>query len=218
MRMVLVGPPGSGKGTQAEKLVKRLGLIYVGTGDILRDAVRRQTDMGRLVEPILKRGLLVDDVTVNDLIAELFRGPNRPERFVMDGYPRTYAQAIAFDALLAQQYLKLDAVVSLAISDDNVVERISYRWCCTNPECKVCFHLKACPPKVAGKCDNCGSPLSQRADDKEETVRRRLLEFHNNVDPLLEHYERQGLVKHVSALDDAEVIYKNIVRALPQPA
>lgn len=218
MRMVLVGPPGSGKGTQAEKLVKRLGLTYVGTGDILRDAVRRQTDMGRLVEPILKKGLLVDDVTVNDLIAELFRGPNRPERFVLDGYPRTYAQAIAFDALLAQQYLKLDGVVSLAISDDDVVERISYRWCCTNPECKVCFHLKARPPKVAGKCDNCGSPLSQRADDKEETVRRRLLEFHNNVDPLLEHYERQGLVKHVSALDDAEAIYKNIVRALPQPA
>lgn len=218
MRLVLVGPPGSGKGTQAKRLVKNLALSYVGTGDILRDAIRRKTEMGRLVEPILERGLLVDDVTVNELIAELFRGPTRPERFVMDGYPRTYAQAIAFDALLAQQYLRLDAVINLDISDDDVVRRISWRRCCTKADCGVCFHLEAHPPKVAGKCDNCGSPLAQRADDKEETVRRRLLEFHNNVDPLLEHYNRQGLVRNVSALDDVETIYNNIVRVLPQPA
>ncbi len=218
MRLVLVGPPGSGKGTQAEKLVKQLGLTYVGTGDILRDAIRRQTAMGKLVEPIIKQGLLVGDTIVNDVVAELFRGPNRPERFVMDGYPRTYAQAIAFDALLAQQYLKLDAVINLTISDNDVVGRISGRWCCTKPECGVCFHLTARPPKVAGKCDKCGWALGQRADDKEETVRRRLTEVHNNIDPLLEHYERQGLVRNVSALDDVETIYTNIVRALPQPA
>src|ERR671911_1420636 len=152
MRLVLVGPPGSGKGTQAELLVKRLGLSYVGTGEILRDAIRRQTDLGRHVEQTIKQGLLVSDPIVNDLVAELFRGANRPERFVMDGYPRTLAQAVAFDALLRQQFLRLDAGVNLAISDDEVVRRISGRWCCSNPACAVCFHLSARPPKTPGEC------------------------------------------------------------------
>jgi adenylate kinase len=214
MRLVLVGPPGSGKGTQAELLVRRLGLTYVGTGDILRDAVRRQTEMGRRVEPLMKQGLLVPDPVVNDVVAELFRGADRPERFVMDGYPRTLAQAVAFDALLRQQFLRLDAVVNLAISDDEVVERISGRRCCSNPACGVCFHVTARPPRTPGQCDRCGSPLLLRDDDKEETVRRRLAEFHKNTDALLEHYARQGLVKNVSALDPAETVYANLMIAL----
>jgi adenylate kinase len=214
MRLVLVGPPGSGKGTQAELLVKRQGLAYVGTGDILRDAIRRQTAMGKQVEPLSKQGLLVPDHIVNDVVAELFRGPDRPERFVMDGYPRTLAQAVAFDALLRQQFLRLDAVVSLAISDDDVVGRISGRWCCSDPACGTCFHVTARPPRVAGVCDTCGKPLIQRIDDQEETVRRRLAEFHKTTDALLEHYERQGMVKNVSALDPAEKVYGNILKAL----
>jgi adenylate kinase len=218
MRLVLVGPPGSGKGTQAELLVKRLGLTYVGTGEILRDAIRRQTDLGKHVEQTIKQGLLVSDPIVNDLVAELFRGANRPERFVMDGYPRTLAQAVAFDALLRQQFLRLDAVVNLAISDDEVVRRISGRWCCSNPACAVCFHLSARPPKAAGKCDVCGAALLQRIDDREETVRRRLAEFYKTTDALLEHYDRLGLVRNVSALDGVETIYGNILKALPQAA
>jgi adenylate kinase len=218
MRLVLVGPPGSGKGTQAELLVQRLGLRYVGTGEILRDAVRRQTEMGKRVEPLMKQGLLVPDPVVNDVIAELFRGADRPERFVMDGYPRTLAQAVAFDALLRQQFLRLDAVVNLAISDDEVVDRISGRRCCSNPACGVCFHVKARPPKAEGTCDRCSSPLLLRDDDKEETVRRRLTEFHKNTDALLEHYARQGLVKNVSALDPAETVYANIHKALTATA
>jgi adenylate kinase len=214
MRLVLVGPPGSGKGTQAELLVKRLGLTYVGTGEILRDAIRRQTDLGRLVEQTIKQGLLVEDRVVNDVVAELFRGPNRPERFVMDGYPRTQAQAVAFDALLKQQFLRLDGVVNLAIDDEEVVRRISGRWCCSKPDCGVCFHLSAHPPKAAGVCDRCGSPLIQRVDDQEETVRRRLAEFHKTTDALLEHYERQGLVRDVSALDQPDAVYANVLKAL----
>jgi adenylate kinase len=218
MRLVLVGPPGSGKGTQAALLVKRLGLTYVGTGDILRDAIRRQTPLGRQVEPLIKQGLLVPDTIVNDLVAELFRGEGRPERFVMDGYPRTRAQAVAFDALLRQQFMKLDAVVNLAIDDEEVVKRISGRWCCSNPACGVCFHLSARPPKKAGVCDVCGSPLIQRVDDQEATVRRRLAEFHKTTDALLEHYERLGLLRNVSALDPIETIYGNILKALPAVA
>lgn len=214
MRLVLVGPPGSGKGTQAELLVKRQGLAYVGTGDILRDAIRRQTATGKQVEPIIKQGLLVPDTIVNDVVAELFRGEGRPERFVMDGYPRTLAQAVAFDALLRQQFLKLDAVVNLAISDDDVVGRISGRWCCPDPACGTCFHVTARPPKVTGACDTCGKPLVQRIDDREETVRRRLVEFHANTDQLLAHYRGRGLLREVSALDPVETIYSNVVRAV----
>ena len=214
MRLVLVGPPGSGKGTQAEKLVDRLGLTYVGTGDILRAAIRDGTPMGKRVEPLMKEGLLVPDPEVNDVVAELFSGPNRPDRFVMDGYPRTYSQAIAFDALLRQQFLALDAVINLTIPDDDVVKRISGRRCCVNSACGVCYNVHYRPSKVGGKCDKCGSALVLRDDDKEETVRRRLREFHKNTDQLIHHYRQQNLVRDVSATDAPETIYENIARAV----
>ena len=214
MRLVLVGAPGSGKGTQAELLVRRLGLKYIGTGDILRAAIRERTPVGLQAEPILKRGLLVPDSVVNELVAELFRRPDRPESFVVDGYPRTYAQAIAFDALLNLQYLKLDAVVSLAVKDEEVVRRISSRRCCENPKCGVCYNVLARPPKADAVCDNCGSKLIVRDDDREETVRRRLVEFHNNTDLLIEHYRARGLLRDVSAVDPVETIYANIAAVL----
>lgn len=214
MRLVLVGPPGSGKGTQAEKLVERLGLTYIGTGDILRAAIRDGTPMGKRVEPLMKQGLLVPDSEVNEVVAELFRGDHPPTKFVTDGYPRTLAQAIAFDALLAQQLLNLDAVINLTIPDDEVVRRIGGRRCCSNPDCKVCFHLEARPPKVAGQCDRCGSPLLLRDDDREETVRRRLKEFHRNTRALLDHYRAKNLLREVSATDSVETIYQNIVKAI----
>ncbi len=218
MRLVLVGPPGSGKGTQAKRLVERLGLTYVGTGDILREAIRQQTPVGLVAGPLIRQGLLAADSVVNDLIAELFRGGHRPERFVLDGYPRTLTQAVAFDALMRQQHLKLDAVVNLDIGDDEVVRRISGRRTCPNPKCAASWHVLANPPKAAGVCDKCGSELALRDDDKEETVRRRLGEFHKNTDALLDHYRRQGLVRDVSALDPVETTYANVVRALPAAA
>ena len=218
MRLVLVGPPGSGKGTQAKRLVEQLGLTYIGTGEILRDAIRRQSELGQAIEPLIKQGLLVSDTIVNDVVAELFRGPDRPERFVMDGYPRTLAQAIAFDALLRQQYLKLDAVVSLHISDDEVVQRISRRRVCSNPGCAASYHLDMAPAKVVDICDRCGSPLLIRADDQEETVRRRLREFYKNTDALLDHYRALGLVKEISALDPADTVFANIVAHMKKVA
>lgn len=214
MRLVLVGAPGSGKGTQAELLVKRLGMTYVGTGDILRSAIRNKTPIGLLAEPIIKKGLLVPDTIVNDLVAELFTGANQPSKFVLDGYPRTYAQAIAFDALLHLQYLKLDAVVSLVVLDEEVVRRISSRRCCENPGCGVCYNQLARPPKVEGICDHCGSRLIIREDDQETTVRRRLIEFHSNTDQLIEHYRMRGLLREVSAHDPVETIYENILHTV----
>lgn len=127
MRLVLLGSPGCGKGTQARLLVERLGLTYIGTGEILRDAINRGTPMGREIEPLMHEGRLVPDAIVNDVVAELLRAPNRPENFVTDGYPRTYAQAIAFDSLLRLEYLQLTAVINLTISDDEVLRRMLAR-------------------------------------------------------------------------------------------
>jgi adenylate kinase len=212
MRLVLVGPPGSGKGTQAERLVQRFDLTQVGTGAMFRDAIARGTPLGKAADPLIKQGLLVADPIVDDMVAELFRSPARPDRFVMDGYPRTYSQAIAFDALLRLEHLALDAVVNLTIPDDEVVKRISGRRCC--PSCGTCYHVTARPPKVQGTCDKCGSALVLRDDDKEDTIRRRLGEFHKNTNALLDHYRRQGLVRDIDATDPLDTIFANILKAL----
>jgi adenylate kinase len=214
MRLVLVGPPGSGKGTQARRLAERLGLTYIGTGDMLREAIAQDSDRGRRVADLIKQGLLVPDAEVNALIAELFQRPQRPRCFVTDGYPRTRAQAEAFDQLLAQLGLPLDAVIHLTIPDDEVVRRIAGRRCCTNPSCGICYNIYLQPPLQEGICDKCGSPLAQRDDDREETVRRRLQEFHKNTNALLDHYRQQGLVRDVSAVDNVETIYSNIIQAI----
>jgi adenylate kinase len=217
MRIVLVGPPGSGKGTQAELLVQRLGLRYIGTGDILREAIRAGTAMGQRVKPLMDRGLLVPDSEVNAVVAELFSGENRPEKFVTDGYPRTYSQAVAFDALLGKQGLALTAVVNLTIPDDEVVRRISGRRCCANSGCAICYNVYYRQSKASGKCDKCGSVLILRDDDQEETVRRRLGEFHKTTNALIDYYRKRNLLREVAATDPVETIYANIVQAIQQP-
>src|SRR5271168_3825055 len=163
MRLVLVGPPGSGKGTQAKLLTERLGLRYIGTGDILRIAIKNNTATGNLAEPYIKAGQLVPDDLVNELVADLFRGANRPERFVLDGYPRTVSQARWFDPFIHKEGLDLTAVVQFTVEDDEVVRRIGGRRVC--PHCGDVYHLTDHPPKVAGICDRDKTPLVQRPDD-----------------------------------------------------
>jgi adenylate kinase len=218
MRLVLVGPPGSGKGTQADSLVRQFGLTCIGTGAMLRDAIGRGTEMGKQIKPLMDQGLLVPDSIVNDVVAELFRSSSRPERFVMDGYPRTYSQAVAFDALLNQQFLALDSVINLTIPDEEVVRRIGGRRSCPNPTCGASYNVFFRPPKVSGKCDKCGSDLILRDDDKEETIRRRLREFHKNTELLINHYRNRNLIRDVAATDPVETIYANIVRAISKTA
>jgi adenylate kinase len=184
---------------------------------MLRDAISRGTEMGKQIKPLMDQGLLVPDAIVNDVIAELFRSANRPDCFVMDGYPRTYSQAIAFDALLIQEFLSLDAVINLTVPDDEVVRRIGGRRCCPNPACGASYNVFFRPPQVAGKCDKCGSNLILRDDDKEETVRRRLREFHNNTELLITHYKNRNLLRNVSATEPVDMIYANIVREIGKP-
>jgi adenylate kinase len=162
----------------------------------------------------MDQGLLVPDSIVNDVVAELLQRKDGPQRFVLDGYPRTRAQAIAFDKLLAQLNLKLDGVVSYAIKDAEVVRRISSRRCCSSKDCNTCYNLAFRPPVNENICDKCGSSLVLRDDDKEETVRRRLQEFHKNTDALIEHYRRTGLLREVDATQPVESIYQSTLTAL----
>jgi adenylate kinase len=212
MRLVLVGPPGSGKGTQARLLTERLGLSCYGTGDILRDAIRRGTPQGKQAEPLIKKGQLAPDPLVNDLVRELFNGKQRPTRFVFDGYPRTLAQAVWFDEMLGQLSLPLSAVVQFDVSDDEVVRRISGRRVC--PTSGAVYHVTDRPPKVSGVCDQDGTPLVQRDDDREEVIRERLRVFHANTDALVDHYRAAGRLVDVPAVGSIESIYQTMMSRL----
>jgi adenylate kinase len=214
MRLILLGPPGSGKGTQAKLLCERLGLVHISTGDILREAVRRNTPAGRLAQPYMVSGQLVPDDLVNEMVADHFRREDRPERFVMDGYPRTLAQAASFDQVLRQQFLNVDTVVQLLVDVEEIVARLSGRWSC--PVCQTTYHVRYKPPRVPGICDLDGTPLVQREDDREDTVRRRMAVYHENTEPLVEYYCGQGLLRQVNGSGDVEMIYARIVQALGQ--
>ena len=216
MRLILLGPPGSGKGTQAELLCNRLTLSHISTGDILREERRRQTELGKQADAYVKAGQLVPDALVNGIIAERFRQANRPERFVLDGYPRTSAQAEALDAVLREQDLGLTAVVALTVPDDEIVLRISGRKTCVNPSCKATFHGTFKPSRDPNLCDRCGQPLVVRDDDKEETVRQRLKEYHQETAVLIPYYRAQGLLREVPGQGDIEHIYRQIVQVLQQ--
>src|SRR5438034_2464648 len=212
MRVILLGSPGSGKGTQAKLLSQRLGLVHIGTGDILREAVRQGTPAGRQAEIYITSGKLVPDTLVNDIIAERFHGDDRPECFVMDGYPRTLAQAASFDAVLRKQFLDLDVVIFVRVDDEKVVARLSGRWVC--PVCKTPYHLLGNPPRKPGVCDLSHGALIQRSDDREETVRERLRVYHENTAALVVHYRQQGLLREVSGEGGIEEVYGRIVQEL----
>jgi adenylate kinase len=216
MRLILIGPPGSGKGTQAKLLSDRLGLVHIATGDILREAIRLGTAPGRKAEPFVNDGKLVPDDLVNELVADRFRRDDRPERFVMDGYPRTLAQAASFDQVLRQQFMNLTAVVVLKVDDAEILRRLGGRWICPNSECHATYQLTKKPPRIPGICDLCGTKLIQREDDKEETIRRRLEIYRQNTMELIPHYQRQGLVQEVPGEGDIDKIYNNIVQVLPR--
>ncbi len=214
MRIILLGPPGSGKGTQAKLLSKRLGLTYIGTGDLLREAVRLDTTAGRIAKDYLATGRLVPDDLVNEMVKERFGGEHQLDKFVLDGYPRTVAQASSFDQLLRQHFLDIGAVVRLVVPDDEIVARLTGRWICPNPACQITYHTAYKPPKVAGVCDVCGTALTQRVDDREETVRKRLQIYRQmNVD-ILAYYRARGLLREVPSTGDIETIYNRIVKTL----
>jgi adenylate kinase len=214
MRLILLGPPGSGKGTQSKLLSRRTGVEHIGTGDLVRAAVSARTPVGLRAQPFVDAGKLAPDDLMNDMVAERFRQPDRPTHFVMDGYPRTLTQAKAFDTVLQEQRLNLTAVALLTVGDEEIIRRVSGRWSCPAQGCKATYHTESNPPKVAGICDDCGTPLVQRNDDKEETVRVRLVVYHRNNAELLPYYRAQGLLVEVPGHGEIEQVYNNLIKVL----
>jgi adenylate kinase len=214
MRLILLGPPGSGKGTQAKLLSQRLALEHIGTGDLLRAAVDARTPVGVKARPFVESGGLVPDEVVNGIIEERFARPDRPTRFVMDGYPRTLPQAQEFDRMLARVGLPVTCVLLLAVDDAEIIRRVAGRWSCPAAGCKATYHTESNPPKVPGVCDNCGTALVQREDDREETVRARLGFYHRATAELIPYYQTRGLLTEVQGCGGIEEVYNALLRAV----
>jgi adenylate kinase len=201
VNIILLGPPGAGKGTQAQRLVDERGMVQLSTGDMLRAARTAGTRLGERVAAVMDSGALVSDEIVSDLIDERL-GTMRPEQgAIFDGYPRTEAQAASLDGLLANHGRHLDRVIELEVDEDALVERITGRYTCA--KCNTGYHDKFAEPIKAGVCDNCGSTeFKRRADDNEQSVRTRMAEYRAKTAPILPIYEARGLLVHVDGMAD----------------
>jgi len=213
MRIILMGPPGAGKGTQAALLKERLNLPYLASGDLLRKAIKEGKPLGEKIKAYMEGGRLVPDEWVLDLIMEHLEGLGEEQSFVLDGFPRTEAQARALDETLkAKGQMPIDLVINLKISDDQVVQRLAGRRICT--QCEAVYHIERLPPQKADRCDRCGGLLEMRRDDRPETVRQRLDVYHRQTEPVLEFYRSQGKLRHLSGMLDAEDQYRALVDLL----
>ncbi len=209
MRIVLLGAPGAGKGTQAELLSKAYGIPQVSTGDIFREAIRKNTQLGREAEKYIGQGKLVPDELVIGLVKERLSEDDCEKGFILDGFPRTLAQAKALDDILASWGMALDAVVEIVSSKEAIVERLSVRRLCR--ECGAIYNLRNKPPKVQGICDLCGGSLYQREDDKRETIENRLDIYRATVNGLEEHYISNGLLVRFDGDRDILEISEEII-------
>jgi adenylate kinase len=207
-----MGTPGAGKGTQASTLATRFGACHVSTGDILRDAARVGTPLGQQAKRFMDDGRLVPDDVVIGIVAERLAEPECRTGFVLDGFPRTVAQADALGRLLAERGQPLEAVVLLAVPADEAVRRISGRRVC--PACGTMFHLAFQPPQRPDRCDRCEASLVQREDDREETVRHRLDIYTRETGPVLEYYRRSGLLHEVDGIGSRDDVARNLQAAL----
>ena len=209
MYLVLLGPPGAGKGTQAKRLAERLALPHISTGDILRRNVKDGTGLGKQAKGIMDKGLLVPDDLVAKMLDERFNNPDIKKGFILDGYPRTLAQAGTLDEILSRKKLAVDLVVYLNTSDEIIIKRLTGRLVCS--KCGANFHAVNMPPKVKGVCDSCQGSLYQRSDDNEMTVRKRLEVYKNEAASLIEYYNRAKKLHRLNADLDPAVVLEQII-------
>ncbi|GED85334.1 adenylate kinase [Streptomyces sp. 6-11-2] len=213
MRIVLVGPPGAGKGTQATRLAGKLSIPHISTGDLFRANISRQTELGKLAKSYMDAGNLVPDEVTIAMAKDRMEQPDAEGGFLLDGFPRNVSQAEALDKLLQGEGMKLDAVLDLEVPEGEVVKRIAGRRTCCNDSAHV-FHETYSPPKKEGVCDVCGGELYQRDDDSEETVRKRLEVYHTQTEPIIDYYRAQGLVVTISSLGPVDEITQRALEAL----
>jgi len=212
MRLIFLGPPGSGKGTQAGMVGRKFGVPQISTGDILREAVERKTEMGTKAREYMDAGKLVPDEIVLSLVEERTGKGDCAKGFILDGFPRTLVQAEGLEKILADHGKALDAVVFIDVSDDAVFSRLSRRRVC--PGCGAPYNLDSDPPEVEGICDKCRGKLETRADDAPETVKTRLEVYRRDTLPLVEHYEAAGLLKRVDGEGQVGDVFSSILREL----
>ncbi|MDQ3266137.1 MAG: adenylate kinase [Myxococcota bacterium] len=208
MNLILLGPPGAGKGTQAKKLFADYRIPQISTGDILREAIRNGTELGRKADPIMKAGGLVPDDLVVGIVQERLKASDCQQGFILDGFPRTIPQADALGQSLAALGKKIDAVISLEVPIEKVVERLSGRRSC--PQDGSVFHVTDHPPKRSGYCDVCETGLIQRDDDHPDKVTQRLLAYEKMTSPLKAYYEQRGLLRRIDGVGSPEGIYAAI--------
>ncbi|HEX7852598.1 MAG TPA: adenylate kinase [Sphingobium sp.] len=209
MNIILLGPPGAGKGTQAQRLVTERGMVQLSTGDMLRAAVKAETPVGLKAKAVMEAGQLVSDEIVSGIIGEALDALSPETGVIFDGYPRTAPQAESLDGLLTDRNRTLDHVIELEVDEDKLVERITGRFTCAN--CGKGYHDKFEQPKVEGECDKChGHEFKRRPDDNEETVRTRMAEYRAKTAPILPIYEARGIVSRVDGMADIAEVAKQI--------
>ncbi|HHT9119251.1 MAG TPA: adenylate kinase [Candidatus Hypogeohydataceae bacterium YC41] len=212
MNIIFLGPPGAGKGTQADAISKERGMAHISTGDMLRTAVEVGTPLGLRAMQYMEKGLLVPDELVVDIVAERISKNGQQKSIILDGFPRNLNQAKALDETLKSLSYKLDAVFCFAVSEETAIARLTGRWMC--PGCGANYHQKYMPPQQQGKCDKCGKTLQQRPDDNEKTVKERLKVYKKQTADLVNYYEKKSLLRKVNADREVKEVYEEVTKAL----
>ncbi len=210
--IILLGAPGAGKGTQAKKIAASFSIPQISTGDMLREAVKNGTAMGLKAKGYMDAGGLVPDEVVIGIVRDRLKGNDCTKGFILDGFPRTIPQAKALDGVVKELGKEIRVVLSLEVDEKELLERLTGRRTCTG--CGAMYHVRFNPPKSNGKCDKCGTALIQRDDDKEETIKARLVNYKKSTEPLLDYYRGTGKIKAVKATGEIDAIYNNIAKIL----
>ncbi len=212
MRLVLLGPPGAGKGTQASAIIEKYSIPHISTGDILRSNIKKGTELGKKAKEYMDKGLLVPDDLVVSLVKDRLLEDDCKNGFLLDGFPRTVNQADALDEVLTNMNIKLDKVINIDVDRDELINRAVGRRICKN--CGATYHIKFNPPKEEDKCDACGNCLFQRDDDKEETVAKRIEVYTKQTKPLIDYYEKKNIILNVDGNKSIEKVFEEIVKKL----
>jgi adenylate kinase len=210
--LVLFGPPGVGKGTQAERLKTELSLAHVATGDLFRDNLKRETDLGKLAKSYMDRGALVPDEVTIGMVRERLKEADTENGVLFDGFPRTVAQAEALDKLLGERGGKIEKVIFINASPEVLLDRLGNRWTCK--QCGAVYNTSTKPPKVAGVCDNCGGEVYQRPDDKPDVQKKRIDVYLEQTSPLIEYFDKLGQLARIDGQQPIETVYAEVVAAI----
>lgn len=212
MKVIMLGAPGAGKGTQAKQIADKYSIPHISTGDIFRANIKNGTELGKKAKTFMDQGLLVPDELVVELVADRIQQDDCKNGFVLDGFPRTIPQAEALDAALEKINEKMDYAIDVDVPDENIITRMSGRRACLN--CGATYHIISIPTKVEGICDRCGSQVVLRDDDKPETVKKRLEVYHEQTQPLIDYYKKKEILKTVNGVQPMEDVFKAIVEIL----